>query len=99
MFKLHVQEEFYLPISVDERKAHIQDGDTPESIRARVPKKVFDKYDKTDMDHLLRDWYIEQKRVHRYLIIFLLCVFCIFLINFMSHLSVSMLKYYEMFTT
>jgi hypothetical protein len=78
MFKLHVQEEFYLPVSVDERKSqqeawadigrkhcswkhsfkkelHIRDGDTPESIRARVPDKVFEKCDKTDVEHLLRD--------------------------------------------
>jgi hypothetical protein len=64
MFKLHVQEEFYLPIFVDERKAQheacadigrkhhswkskfrtalgIRDGDTPESIRTRVPEKVW----------------------------------------------------------
>jgi hypothetical protein len=63
MFKLHVQEEFYLPVSIDERKPQheawadigrkhrswkskfkksldIQDDDTPESICARVPKKV-----------------------------------------------------------
>jgi hypothetical protein len=64
MFKLHVQDEFYFPISVDERKAqheawadigckhrswkakfkkelHIRVSDTPESIHARVPNKVF----------------------------------------------------------
>jgi hypothetical protein len=82
MFKLHVQEEFYLPVSVDERKAQheawvdighkhrswkskfrtalgIQDGDTPESIRVIVPEKVFEKYENTDVEHLLRDWCIE----------------------------------------
>jgi hypothetical protein len=117
-----VQKEFYLPISVDERKAqhevwvdigrkhrswndsfkkelHIREGDMPESIRARVSDKVFEKYDKTDVEHLLRDWCTEQKRVRRSLIVLLLCVFSITVtINFMSHLSVSMLKYYEMFT-
>jgi len=101
MFKLHVHEEFYLPVSVDERKAqheawadigrkhrswkhsfkkkklHIQDCDTPESIRARVPNKVFGKYDKTDVEHLLRDWCTEQKMVCRSLIVLLLCVFSI----------------------
>jgi hypothetical protein len=73
MFKLHVQEEFYLPVSVDECKAqheawadigrkhclwkgkfkkelHIRDGATPESIRARVPDKGFDKYYQTDVE-------------------------------------------------
>jgi hypothetical protein len=49
----------------------------PESIRTRVPDKVFDKYDKTDVEHLLRDWCTEQKRVCRSLIILLLCVFSI----------------------
>jgi hypothetical protein len=88
MFKLHVQEEFYLPVSVDERKAQheawadigrkyrlwkskfkksldIRDGDTPESIRARVPEKVFEKYDRTDVEDLFRDWCTEQKRARR----------------------------------
>jgi len=100
MFKLHVQKEFYPPISVDERKAQheawvdiwhkhrswkskfkkaldIRYGDTPESIRAKVPEKVFEKYDKTDVEHLLRDWYTEQKMVCRSLIVLLLCVFLI----------------------
>jgi len=100
MFKLHVQEEFYLPIAVDERKAqheawadigrkhhswkhsfkkklHIRDNDTPESIRARVPNKVFEKYDKTDVEHLLRDWCTERKMICRSLIVLLLCVFSI----------------------
>jgi hypothetical protein len=100
MFKLHVQEGFYLPVYVDEQKAqheafqdmghmhrlwkhsfktqlHIRDGDTPETIHARVPAKVFEKYDKADVKHLLREWCIEQKRVHRSLIVLLLCVFSI----------------------
>jgi hypothetical protein len=69
LFKLHVQEEFYLPVSVDERKTQheawanigckhhswkskfkksldIRDGDTLESIRARVLESVFEKYDR-----------------------------------------------------
>jgi len=37
----------------------IRDGDTPESIRAIVPEKVFEKYEKTDVEHLLRDLCIE----------------------------------------
>jgi hypothetical protein len=49
----------------------------PESIRARVSDKVFDKYDQTDVEHLLRDWCTEHKRVCRSLIVFLLCVFSI----------------------
>jgi hypothetical protein len=102
MFKLHVQEEFFLPVSVDERKAqheawadigrkhrlwkhsfkkelHICDSDTPESIRARMPDKVFEKYDKTDVEHLLRDWCTKRKRVCRSLIVLLLCVFSIYI--------------------
>jgi hypothetical protein len=94
MLKLHVHEEFYQPISVDERKAQheawadigckhrswkskfkkalaIRDSDTPESIRARVPKKVFKKYDTTDVEYLLSDWCIEQKRIRRSLIVLL----------------------------
>jgi hypothetical protein len=94
MFKLHVHEEFYLPVSVDLRKAqykawadigrkhrswkakfkkelHIRKGDTPKSIRARVPDKVLDKYDPADVEHLLRDWCTEQKRVCRSLIVLL----------------------------
>jgi len=88
MLKLHVQEEFYLPVSVDERKAQhetwadigrkhrswkskfktslaIRESDTPESIRARVLEKVFEKYDRTDVEDLLRDWCTEQKKVCR----------------------------------
>jgi len=94
MFKLHVQEEFYLPVSIDLRKAqheawadigckdhlwkasfkkelHIREGDTPESIRARVLDKFFDKYDPADVEYLLRNWGTEQKRVCRSLIILL----------------------------
>jgi len=94
MFKLHVQEEFYLPVSIDERKAQheawadigrkhrswklkfkkalaIRDCDTPESIRARVPEKVFEKYDTADVEYLLSDWCTEQKRVCRSLIVLL----------------------------
>jgi diketogulonate reductase-like aldo/keto reductase len=92
MLKLNVQEEFYLPVSVDERKAqhepwadigrkhqsqkskfktklHIQDGYTPEIIRARVPEKVFEKFDTADVEYLLSDWCTEQKRVCRSLIV------------------------------
>jgi hypothetical protein len=81
-----VQEEFYLPLSVDLRKAQheawddigrkhrswkskfrttldIREGDTPESMHARVPDKVFEKYDSTDVKHLLRDWCTEDNRV------------------------------------
>jgi hypothetical protein len=56
--------------------------------------------DNTDVEHLLRDWCTEQKRVCRSLIVLLLCKFSIYIykINFMYHLSVSMLKYYKMFT-
>jgi len=100
MFKLHVQEEFYLQISLDEQKAQheafqdmgrkhrswkhsfktqlqIRDGDTPETIHARVPAKVFEKYDRVDVEHLLREWCTEQKRIRRSLIVLLLCVFSI----------------------
>jgi hypothetical protein len=49
----------------------------PESIRVRVPAKVFEKYDRADMEHLLRDWCTEQKKVRRSLIVLLLCVFLI----------------------
>jgi hypothetical protein len=48
-----------------------------ESIRVRVPAKVFEKYDRADMEHLLRDWCTEQKKVRRSLIVLLLCVFLI----------------------
>jgi hypothetical protein len=97
MFFLHVHKEFYLPVSMDERKAqheawadirckhrswksklktalNIRDGDTPESIRARVPEKVFEKYDAIDVQHLLWDWCTDQKRVCSSLIVLLLCV-------------------------
>jgi hypothetical protein len=93
MLKLNVQEEFCLPVSVDERNAQheawadigrkhrswkskfrtklaIRDGDTPEIIRARVPKKVFEKYDTADVEYLLSDWCIEQKMVCRSLIVY-----------------------------
>jgi len=83
-----VQEEFYLPVSVDARRAQqealndigrkhrswksrfktklcIVDGDTPESIRARMPDKFFDKYDAADVEFLLRDWCREHKIVCR----------------------------------
>jgi hypothetical protein len=78
MLKLNVHEEFYLPVSVDERKAQheawadigckhrswkskfrtklaIQDSDRLEIIRARVPEKVFEKYDTADVEYLLSD--------------------------------------------
>jgi hypothetical protein len=97
MFKLHVQEEFYLLVSVDLLKAQheafqdirhkhrswkhtvkaqldIRDGDTQETIRARVPTKVLEKYDRENMEHLLREWCTEQKKVCRSLIVFLLCL-------------------------
>jgi hypothetical protein len=57
------------------KELHIRDGDTLEIIRARVPDKVFDKYDKTNVEHLLRGWCTEQTRVRRSLIVLLLCVF------------------------
>jgi hypothetical protein len=86
MLTLNVQEEFYLPVSVDEckvqqetwndigrkhrswkskfkTKLQIWDGDTPEIIDARVPDKVFEKYDAEDVEFLLTDWCSEQKRV------------------------------------
>jgi hypothetical protein len=92
MLKLNVQEEFYLPVSIDKRKAQqeawndigrkhrswkskfktkldIRDGDTPEIIRARVPDNAFAKYDAEDVEFLLSDWCIEQKRVCRSLIV------------------------------
>jgi hypothetical protein len=92
MLTLNVQEEFYLPVSVDERKAQqeawndigrkhrswkskfktklkIRDGDTPDIILARVPDKVFEKYDVEDVEFLLTDWCSEQKRVCRSLIV------------------------------
>jgi hypothetical protein len=92
MLKLNVQEEFYLPVSVDELKAqheawadidrmhrswkskfktklHIQDGDTLEIIRARVPEKVFEKFDEADVEYVLSDWCTEQKMVCRSLIV------------------------------
>jgi len=81
-------QEFYLPVSVDERKAQqevwndigrkhrsyksrfktklcIGDGDTPESIRARMPDNFFAKYDAADVEFLLSDWCTEHKRVCR----------------------------------
>jgi diketogulonate reductase-like aldo/keto reductase len=102
MLKLNVQEEFYLPVSVDERKAqhevwadiggkhrlwkskfktmlHIQDGDTLKIIRARVPEKVFEKFDVADVEYLLSDWCTEQKRICRSLIV--LQNWCSFLIT------------------
>jgi hypothetical protein len=83
-----VQEEFYLPVSVDKRKTQqeawndigrkhcswksrfktklcIGDGDTPESIRARMPDNFFAKYDAVDVEFLLSDWCTEHKRVCR----------------------------------
>jgi hypothetical protein len=48
-----------------------------ETIRARVPAKFFEKYDNADVEHLLREWCTEQKKVHKYLIVLLLCVFSI----------------------
>jgi len=85
MFKLHVQEEFYLLVFVDPSKAQheafadigrkhhswkhtfktqlkIQDDDTLESIRGIVPTKVFEKYDRANVEHLLREWCTEQKK-------------------------------------
>jgi hypothetical protein len=110
VLKLNEQEEFYLPVSVDEHKAQheawadigrkhrswkskfktalaIRDGDTPESIRARVPEKVFEKYDTTDVEYLLSDWCIEQKKVCRSLIVYN------YSFNFITTLSVSMLTF------
>jgi hypothetical protein len=52
-------------------KLAIRDGDTPEIIRARMPEKVFEKYDSVDMEYLLKDWCIEQKMVCRSLIVLL----------------------------
>jgi hypothetical protein len=43
----------------------------PESIRARVPDKYFDKYDPADVEYLPRDWCNEQKWVCRSLIVLL----------------------------
>jgi hypothetical protein len=83
-----VQEEFYLPVSVDERKAQqeawndigrkhrswksrfktklcIGDGDTPESIRTRMPDNFFAQYDAADVEFLLSDSCTEHKRVCR----------------------------------
>jgi hypothetical protein len=83
-----VQEEFYLPVSVDARRAQqeawndigrkhrswksrfktklcIGDGDTPESIRARMPDNFFEEYDAADVEFLLRDWCREHKIVCR----------------------------------
>jgi hypothetical protein len=37
------------------KELDIRDGDTPKSIRAKVLDKVFDKYDRTYVEHLLRD--------------------------------------------
>jgi hypothetical protein len=50
-------------------KLDIQDGDTPEIIRARMPDNVFAKYDEEDVEFLLSDWCTEQKKVCRSLII------------------------------
>jgi hypothetical protein len=92
MLKLNVHEEFYLPVSIDKRKAqqetwndigrkhrswkprfktklHIQDDDTPEIIRARVPDNFFEKYDAANVEFLLSDWCTEHKRVCRLLIV------------------------------
>jgi hypothetical protein len=91
---LNVQEEFYVPVFVDESKAkleawadigrkhrswkskfktklHVQDGDTPEIIRARIPEIFFEKYDTEDVEFLLSDWCTEQKMVCRSLIVLL----------------------------
>jgi hypothetical protein len=64
-----------------------------------VLTKVFEKYDRADVEYLLRDWCTKQKKVRRSLIFYdaIMCIFNNCSINFMSHLSVSMLKYYEMF--
>jgi hypothetical protein len=53
------------------KELHIRDGDMPKSIHERLPDKVFEKYDKTDVEHLLRDWCIEQKRACMSLIVLL----------------------------
>jgi hypothetical protein len=50
-------------------KLRIRDGDTLEIIRARVPEKVFEKYDPADVEELLREWCIEQKMVCSSLIV------------------------------
>jgi hypothetical protein len=52
-------------------KLRIQDGDTPEIIRARVLEKVFEKYDPADVEELLREWCTEQKMVCSSLIVLL----------------------------
>jgi hypothetical protein len=55
----------------------IRDDDTLETIHARVPAKVFEKYGRGDVEHLLREWCTEQKKVRSSLIVLLLCVFSI----------------------
>jgi hypothetical protein len=115
MFKLHVHEEFYLSVSIDERKAQheawaiigrkhrswkskfkksldIRDGDKPESIRA-MPDAVFEKYDRTKVEDLLRDRCTEHKKVCRYLnvLLLMLCIFHNCSFNFINTLLMSML--------
>jgi hypothetical protein len=46
-------------------KLCIGDGDTPESIRARIPNNFFAKYDAADVEFLLSDWCTKHKRVCR----------------------------------
>jgi len=89
-----VQQEFYVPVSVDLRLAqnefwgdmgrkhrswksklrtqlYIRDGDTPLTIRARMPDRFFDKYDQTDVEDVLHEWCTERNRVCRSLIVLL----------------------------
>jgi hypothetical protein len=55
--------------SMFKTKLHIQDGDTPKIIHARVPDNFFAKYDAADVEFLLSDWCTEHKRVCRLLIV------------------------------
>jgi hypothetical protein len=97
-----VQQEFYVPVSVDQRLAqnefwgdmgrkhrswksklrtqlNIRDGDTPLTIRARMPDTFFDKYDRTDVEDVLHEWCTKINVVCRSLNVLLKC--CVFLIN------------------
>ncbi|XP_062151563.1 uncharacterized protein LOC133859976 [Alnus glutinosa] len=73
-----IMQEFYVPVSVDQRLAqnefwgdmgrkhrswksklrtqlNIRDGDTPLTVRARMPETFFDKYDQTDVEDVLHE--------------------------------------------
>jgi hypothetical protein len=58
-----------------------------------VPNAVFEKYDRTEVEDLLRDWCTEQKKVCKYLnvLLLMLCIFHNCSFNFINTLLMSML--------